>query len=215
MDSGPSSDPWRRYAGIPVTDPIERPTPPERPPRRPRRFVLPVDHHDSRTSERIEAFLEGPARAARRRRGDARRPRRPILLSTASEWQDALRREEARAVRYGRPATVMVVDVAVRSSSDGPAPTSADFVEPVLEAIRHEARETDHVMRSLPTRFHLLLPETAEREAHHLAERLRAACRERLNGLGEALDLRVESVTPGHGASLADAIRATERRLAG
>ncbi len=176
---------------------------------------MPVDHHDSRTSERIEAFLEGPARAARRRGRHVPRPHRPVLLSTSSEWQDALRREEVRAVRYGRPATVMVVDVAVRTSDDGPAATAAELVGPVLEAIRHEARETDHVVRSLPTRFHLLLPETAEREAQHLAERLRAACRERLNGHGRGLQLRVELATPGHGASLADTIRATERRLAG
>jgi GGDEF domain-containing protein len=176
---------------------------------------MPVEHHDSRTSERIEAFLEGPTRAVRKRRRGGRRPHKTLMLATLSEWHDALRHEEVRAVRYGRPATVMVVDVGVAASPDGHVVTAAELVPSVLEAIRHEARETDHVVRTLPTRFHLLLPETGELEAHHLAERLRRACADRLNGHGAELHLRVESVTPGHGASLTDAIRATDRRLAG
>jgi len=139
------------------------PTPPKRPARRPRRFVLPHDHHDARTSERIEAFLEGPSRKARRRRHEtqARAPR-PIALDASAEWRTALRREGIRVNRYGRPATVLVVDVA----SGAAAVPAIELVEPVLDAIRHEARETDRAVRVSPTRFHLLLPETGERDAH-------------------------------------------------
>jgi hypothetical protein len=176
---------------------------------------MPAEHHDSRTSERIEAFLEGPPRPVRRRaRNGVRRPHHPVALESVLDWRQALDREQVRVARYGRPATVMIIDVGAHRSPDTLNVVS-DFVGPVLEAIRHEARETDHVVRTSPTRFQLLLPETGAVDAGHFAERLRDACRERLNGHGAALDLRVEMVTPGHGMSLIDALDATESRLAG
>ena len=175
---------------------------------------MPVEDPDSRITERIEAFLEGPPRPQRRRTGSIR-PHRPLVLETAAEWREALRREEIRVGRYGRPASIMVVDVAVRTGPDGSAVSAHVLVEPVLEAIRHEARETDHVVRTSATRFHLLLPETGELDADRFAERLRAACGDRLNGHGGALLLRLETMTPGHGASLSDALDETERRLVG
>ena len=175
---------------------------------------MPAEHHDSRTSERIEAFLEGPAAPARKRsRTGARRPHRPIVLVSPLEWREALRREETRVRRYGRPASVMIVDIGSQPTAEGVALPTEELVEPVLEAIRHEARETDHVVRTSATRFQLLLPETGEIDADHVAERLRRASRERLNGHGAALRLRVESATPGHGRSLSDALDETERRL--
>jgi GGDEF domain-containing protein len=176
---------------------------------------MPAEHHDSRTSERIEAFLDGPPRPARRRRSGLRRPRRPLVLETTLEWREAVRREEIRVGRYGRPATIMVVDIAAGVESGGSSIHSDELVELVLGAIRQEARETDHVVRTSATRFHLLLPETGELDADHVAERLRAACGEGLSGHGGALLLRLETMTPGHGASLIDAVHATERRLAG
>jgi hypothetical protein len=176
---------------------------------------MPPEHHDSRTSERIEAFLDGPPRPVRRRaRNGVRRPHHPVALESVLDWRDALNREEIRVARYGRPATVMIVEVGAHRSPE-PLSVVSDLVGPVLEAIRHEARETDHVVRTSATRFQLLLPETGAADAGHFAERLRDACGERLNGHGAALHLRVEMVTPGHGMSLADALDATERRLAG
>ena len=88
-----------------------------------------------------------------------------------------------------------------------------ELVEPVLDAIRHEARETDRAVRVSPTRFHLLLPGTGERDAQRLADRLREACRNRLNGHGGLLRLRAEAQTPSHGSSLEDALIDAERRL--
>ena len=177
---------------------------------------MPAEHHDSRTSERIEAFLEGPAAPARKRsRAGARRPHRPIDLVTELEWRDALLREDVRIRRYGRPATVMVVDVTAHPAAGAEtAPPIEELVVPVLDAIRNEARETDHVARASATRFHLLLPETGEADADHIADRLRRASSDRLNGHGGVLELRVESTTPGHGRSLRDALADTERRLA-
>jgi hypothetical protein len=186
--------------------------PPQRPARRPRRFHLPHDHQDARTSARIEAFLEGPPRSSRygrpseaQRRGSGR----PIVLDTNAEWRWALRMESLRAERYGRPATVLVIDVAAAP----PTATPTELVEPVLDAIRHEARETDRAVRVSPTRFHVLLPETGERDAAHFATRLREASRARLTGHGELPRLRVEARTVGHAGTLEDALDEAERRL--
>ena len=89
---------------------------------RARRFALP-DLRDERTSESIEAFLEGPEV----RRGP--RPRRSPDLPTAVDpsqsgavaslrtlpgrldWNAALERESIRAARYGRPAAVAIVEL--------------------------------------------------------------------------------------------------------
>ena len=111
--------------------------------------------------------------------------------------------------RYGRPATVLVVDVAAEAATAAPI----ELVGPVLDAIRHEARETDRAVRVSPTRFHVLLPETGEQDAARFADRLREASRNRLNGHGGMLRLRVEAQTPSHGGTLEDALDEAERRL--
>jgi hypothetical protein len=201
-----------RYPDRPVDQSTPQPTPSQRPARRPRRFHLPHDHHDARASERIEAFLEGPPRPSRRRRpiGAQRRGTgRPITLDSVGEWRSALRQESVRAERYGRPGTVLVVDVAAEPA----ALTPIELVGPVLDAIRHEARETDRAVRVSPTRFHVLLPETGEHDAARFAERLREASRNRLNGHGGVLRLRHEAHTAGQGGTLEDALDAAERRL--
>ncbi len=209
----------RRYPWSPVENAPDPMPPARRAPRRQRRFTLPADHHDQRTSERIEAFLEGPPPPVRKRVRSspmaARRPHRPVVFDDTAAWNDAVRREEVRIDRYGRRATLMVVDVGSHAPDGltGPVPAEA-LVEPVIDAIRNEARETDRVVRTNRTRFHLLLPETVEADAHLFADRLAAACSNRVNGHGAALRLRIESVTPELGRPLEDALDELERRLA-
>jgi len=188
-------------------DDIPAPPPVRAVRRRPRRFVMPKEHHDARTNERIEAFLEGPPRPVRRRRAGPG-PHRPIVLESPEAWHAALRREDLRVTRYGRPASIVVVDVAVTGAADSPG-----IVEPVVDAIRHEARETDRVVQVAPTRFNLLLPETGESAASHFVERLMTAWPERANGHAAALRVTVGSASPGHGQRLVDALAEAERRL--
>ena len=64
-----------------------------------------------------------------------------------------------------------------------------------------------------PRRFHVLLPETGGQDAARFAERLGEACRNRLNGHGAMLRLRVEAQAAGHGGTLEDALEEAERRL--
>ncbi len=204
-----------------MRDPAKRPESgqPRRPTaartRRPK-FALPPDHHtDDGTSERIEAFLDGPRRERRSRPRHLRssalhRPRKAIPLDTRTDWDTALRQEDARVARYGRPASILVLDV--RPSQTGLEDRLAARVGSV---IREHARETDRVARVGPTRFHVLLPETSEPEAAVLAERVRSTCTSWGSaGPGLPLVIRAATGTPREGGTLLEALRAAQARLA-
>jgi GGDEF domain-containing protein len=195
-----------------VADPADRT---ERTPSRQRRtprFVLPVDRQDERTAARIEAFLDGPsARSSRRDMAidDRDGPRRMHELDTRPDWTTALLKESSRHARYGRPASVVLIDL------DGnPDPISLEHVARGLaDLIRVEVRETDRAVRIGPASFRLLLTETNARAARHLATRLdRSFHIQRARGPGAA-KLRVEIVAPTRGESLEEALVAAERRL--
>jgi hypothetical protein len=182
------------------------------------RFVLPADHHDERVGEVIEAFLDGPPERASRaprtralpRRDKLRAVRKPIPMDTRNDWETALRLEDARLARYGRPAAVLVVRLCV------PIPGTEDrFAARVGRILRELARETDRVTRAGPDRFHLLLPETEEPEAEIVADRLRDACAELdLRRAGSALEIRLAAATPGSGETLHDALRLAQEAVA-
>lgn len=203
-----------------MRDSADRPEPPT--PRRATggraarpRFALPVDHHDERTSERIEAFLEGPVPARRSRprqpRPEAvRRPRRLVPLDTRTDWEAALLHEDARLSRYGRAASVLVVDI--RLARPGAEDRLATEVGSV---IRRLARETDRVARVSQTRFHVLLPETMEPEAIALAQRVQQACAASAAvGLDGPLTIATAVASPPRGATLVEALRQAQDSLA-
>jgi hypothetical protein len=195
--------------------PPRRPT--ARSARRPR-FVLPDDHHDERVGEHIEAFLEGPPVRARRHRRSRhlraeglRKSRRPVPLDTRADWDIALRHEDARVARYGRPAAVLAVRL--RMASMDPADS---YAARIGGAIRQQARETDRVTRVGPDRFHVLLPETVEAEATVLAERVRKACVALIPGVpGSELEIVVAAASTSSGGTLRDAVRTVQARTEG
>ena len=203
----------------PVREPAERPKPPT--PRRSAgggtrraRFALPADPHDERTSERIEAFLEGPVRERRSRPRSVRpepirRPRRIVPLDTRPDWEAALRHEDARVARYGRPASVLVIDIAVAD------PAAEDRIAARVGAvIREHARETDRVTRVSRTRFQLLLPETAQAEASGLADRVRRSCEAwGTHGPGLPGGIAAVAAAPSRGGTLADALQSALAEL--
>ena len=92
-------------------------------------------------------------------------------MDTRTDWDIALRHEDARVARYGRPAAVLAVRLRMLTTG-----AVDHYATRIGGAIRHQARETDRVTRFGPDRFHVLLPETLEAEASVLAERVRAAC---------------------------------------
>jgi GGDEF domain-containing protein len=195
-----------------VTDPADHRQRPATRPRRTPRFVLPDDRHDERTTARIAAFLDGTSARPRSRQvaiDDRDRPRRPHDLDTRPDWTTALLHESARHARYGRPASVLLVDL-----DGGSDPASLErAARGLADLIRAEVRETDRATRTGPASYRLLLTETNARAAKQVAARLdRAFHAMRLGGFPPKL--RIEIAAPARGESLEDAVRAAERRLA-
>jgi hypothetical protein len=181
------------------------------------RFVLPAEHHDEdeRVGEVIEAFLDGPPERARK--ASKPRPRRPLRvvsrpvpMDTRPDWDRALRQEDARLARYGRPATVLVIRLRV------PSPGAEDrFAGRVGSIVREHARETDRVTRAAADRFQLLLPETEQAEGDVLAGRIREACGQQIRSRsGPGLEIRAAAVSPAIGQTLADALRIAQDAVA-
>lgn len=207
----------RRPAGLdlrPVTDPQDAPAPSRKKPRRAPRFVLPDVHHDERTAARIEAFLDGPAAPAQRRAGSpvgSDRARRPKELDTRPDWLAAFLHEASRHARYGRPASVLLLELAC--PSDGP--TIDRVAGGLAELIRGGVRQTDRAVRLGASSFRLLMPETNAQAARRLAARLEGAFHAKYAGPPNRPVLRTEVAAPTRGGSLEDALTDAERRLAG
>jgi GGDEF domain-containing protein len=196
-----------------VPDPSDHTPPPISTRRRSRKFVLPEHHHDERSSERadehIEAFLTTSATPRRRRRASGR-IRRAVELETRPDWTEAVRHEAARHDRYGRPASILLIEL-----PDCPATDGLDrLARAVADAIRAEARETDRAVRFGASSFRLLLPETGDRAARVVAERLDRAFRASSETGLAAGDLTIDVVTPSRSGTLENALVDAERRLA-
>lgn len=204
-----------------MPEPLDPPTPPRpaRParPRRAKKFVLPEHHHDEqedeRTAEHIEAFLDGPLgqtpRQQTRQQQGPERVRRPLTLDTRQDWVAALRRESARHARYGRPASVVLLEIRGR-----PVSRALDRIAGVLgEVICGQGRETDRAVRIDAVGFRLLLPETGVRPARSMAERIDRAFTKSFDGQPEGVELCVEIATAQRTRTLDDALAEAEARL--
>jgi hypothetical protein len=175
--------------------------------RRPRKFSLPDHHHEEAAGEKIEAFLDGPP--TRRRRSRPHR-RRPLDFDTRQDWTTALQREAARQTRYGRPTSVLVIDLIV-----GPGPVDPDrFARHLGDVLATEARETDRAVRASKQRFMVLLPETNQDDAAHLVGRLERGYRALADLAPVSAELRIEVAVLRRGADPDDAIADADRRLA-
>lgn len=90
---------------------------------------------------------------------------------------DVAHREAAIFARSGQPLTLIVADVDhFKRINDEHGHEVGDAVLTAIAAVlRAEVREVDHVARWGGEEFLILLPGTAEREAHGVADRLRRA----------------------------------------
>jgi GGDEF domain-containing protein len=204
----------------PIVETPATPAPPSPPrPRRARRFVLPDNHLDERTDARIEAFVHGaPSTTERFANGsvgpDAHpspvRPRHPFTLDTRTDWTTAVRLEDARHARYGRPASVLLIEL-----GDGVGGPALDrFAMAVADLIRAHARETDRAVRLAQGSFRVLMPETGGRAARVAADRVERAFRETAAGRTAGQRLIIEIATPSRARSLRDALAEAEAKLA-
>jgi diguanylate cyclase (GGDEF)-like protein len=195
--------------------------------RRQRRFSIP-DPQDHRLTERLEAFLEGPApkpaapalpEPPPSPAGPGRpvTSRAPIAIDSRADWNDALRYETARHERYGRPAAVAVIDMIVFDTSGRDASRSAIDVAAAMvgRVLRSSMRLPDRIARVGPTRFHILLPETNRVEARRFAERARRAAESALAGAAVQVTLRIAIAAPTRDESLPAALATAELQLTG
>jgi GGDEF domain-containing protein len=205
---------------------------------RTRRFALP-DLEDERTSDSIEAFLEGPdvrrGRPAQRAGDETPEATRATALTTSPahrpagparpsnelrtlpgrlEWNAALERESTRAARYGRPASVAIVELKPDKPGQSVDAWLGSLAGPIARSLRQDSRATDLVARVATTRFQMLLPETSEAGAESLAARVAATCRQQILRTGAPVSVRVSVAGTGIDdtldAALAHALRSIE-----
>ena len=99
-------------------------------------------------------------------------------LDLEAAWTRWLAEEDARARRYHRPATIVLVELAgldrlvERLGRDA----AERLIPPIAITMRRYGREADHMARLGPTRFGALLTDTDEVRAINYVERIRSAC---------------------------------------
>jgi hypothetical protein len=202
---------------------------------RTRRFALP-DLKDERADEVIEAYLDGPdvrrhRTAPRRPRrskpaangagpstglvpvGENRRAiavaRPPTDIRTVPgrlEFSAAIERESARAERYGRPASIAIVELRPEQANPAAGPWLKSLAGPIVALVRGSSRATDLVARVAESRFQVLLPETTEAGAGTFGERIADACQATIDASGAPVVVRVSVAAASEDRCLQDAL---------
>ena len=116
------------------------------------------------------------------------------------EFGAALERESLRAARYGRPASVAIVELIPERQNQAIDIWLRSLAGPVSRTLRQSTRATDLVARVANTRFQVLLPETPEHGAGRVAERVSSACQTSIDTAGAPVAVRVTVAvaTPDH-----------------
>jgi Diguanylate cyclase, GGDEF domain len=130
------------------------------------------------------------------------------------EFSLALERESARAGRYGRPASVAIVELVPERPSHAVEIWLRSLAGPIARTLRQGSRTTDLVARVANARFQVLLPETPETGAGRFAERVSSACQNSIDESGAPVSVRVTiaAATPDHSLqeALANALQSIE-----
>ena len=136
-------------------------------------------------------------------------------LLLPGEWNRIVTDEDARMQRYGRAATVVLIEVDGFDRLVGVLGHDAgDRILPaVADTLSRNARGADHLARLGPARFGVLLPETGEVEAVNYIERVRQACDMWLESGAIALRLSIGWASPAAARSLTEAVSAAQDRM--
>lgn len=136
-------------------------------------------------------------------------------LELAPAWSKWLSEEAARIGRYGRPATIVLVEVAgIDRLAERLGPDAVDrLIPPIATTMRRHARAADNIARLGRARFGALLPETDEIRAINYVERTRSECDVWLEAGAVALRLTIGWAEIAANQPVAVAIQAAERRL--
>jgi GGDEF domain-containing protein len=121
---------------------------------------------------------------------------------------NAVRREEARHVRYGRPVSVVLLEL----TRDASGPALDAIASDVADVICGEARSTDRAVRLTAGSFRILMPETSEHAARAAAGRLERTYGSTASGDNGDI-LRIAVATCSRSRSLIEAVEDAEERL--
>lgn len=130
-------------------------------------------------------------------------------------WAKRLTEENARVQRYGRAATVVLVELAgVDRLAERLGPAAAErLIPPIATTMRRQARSADSLARLSPTRFAALLPDTDEVKAINYVERVRSACDVWLEAGAVSLRLSIGWAEMNANQPVDPAVQAAEQRL--
>ena len=160
------------------------------------------------------AVVPAPEPDARRLTNGARPLTDIRTIPGRLEFGAALERESLRAARYGRPASVAIVELVPERHNQAVDIWVRSIAGPVARTLRQSARATDLVARVSNARFHVLLPETHGAGAGRFAERVESACQTSIEAAGAPLAIRVTLAiaTPDHSLqeALTHALQAIE-----
>ena len=149
---------------------------------------------------------------------DAPAPNRADVLTgllLPSEWNRILGDEDARVRRYGRPATIVLIELDGLDRLTGALGQGAGdrVTRAVADTLSRHARGADQLARLELGRFGVLLIETGEVEAVNYVERVRSACELWLESGAIALRLAIGWAAPPVDGTLTDAVTKAEERI--
>jgi diguanylate cyclase (GGDEF)-like protein len=136
-------------------------------------------------------------------------------LEGPASWSRIMEIENARLLRYRRPATVVMAEVeGLRRLSERLGDEPVDRLLPVIaDAFRREARSSDWVARVGKSRFAAFLPETDEIQAINYIERIRLVCEPWLASSAVPLRLAIGWSSPSASSDLEFAFQRAEERM--
>ena len=130
-------------------------------------------------------------------------------------WRRLLVAEVARSARYGRPLTIVLLDV--NGLEEILQAWGRDVTRRALretaQILRRMARTSDYCARIGVTRFGILLTETGEIEAINFIERVRDGCSRALPPGAESVRLAFGWASPRAGEAPDEVVRRAEARI--
>jgi diguanylate cyclase (GGDEF)-like protein len=136
-------------------------------------------------------------------------------LEGPDAWQRGLVAEVARTVRYGRPLTIVVLELegVMELGEELGEDVGRHAMHEAAQALRGESRTSDQLFRIGVTRFGLILTETDEIAAINFVERVRERLLPRLPMDGAGLRLSFGWASPLSGESPDVVVRRADHRM--
>lgn len=136
-------------------------------------------------------------------------------LEGPDAWQRALVAEVARSARYGRPLTIVVLELegVMEQGEDLGEDVARHSLHQAAQALRRESRTSDMAFRIGVTRFGVILTETDEVPAINYVERVRERMLPHLPMDGSGLRLSFGWASPMSGESADVLVRRADHRM--